>query len=284
MSTAVNIPNNYIISDNGTITAFVNGKPLSVAKDHPNYQKIVKCLSDKKYDELETLMNTGASVQQYVQGSGKAEVKAGQVFYDGKPIHNTLTRRIVQFMSENLPFEPMLRFLENLMQNPSKHSINELYTFLAHRNLPITEDGCFLAYKRVKQDYKDVYTGAVDNSVGQSLEMQRNEVDDDWRLECSSGFHVGAIEYVSNYYNTADSKIMIVKVNPKDAVSVPEENAFTKCRTCKYTVVGEMQGELVKPLYSTTNNSFSPVDNQDDEDDYPDYDEDDEDEGLSDEG
>lgn len=285
--------NASIVSDSGTILAIVNGKPHSFAKDHPNYERVKVALKEKNFDEVERLANTSKVLQEYMESvpGGAAEVKHGQVYYNGKAVNNTLTQRILALMAEGFPFEPMLRFMENLMSNPFRHSVAELYKFLSNRNLPITEDGCFLAYKRVRTDYKDVYSGTIDNSIGQSPEMRPNEVDENWRQECSSGFHVGAIEYVSSYYNVAESRIMIVKVNPKDVVSVPEENSFTKCRTCKYTVVGEMQQELVRPLYQTTQNSFSPVDapnsisqnhhddddEEEDDDDYPDFEDDDDD-------
>jgi hypothetical protein len=154
----------------------------------------------------------------------------------------------------------MLLFLDNLMKNPSRHSIEELYNFLVHRHLPITETGCFLAYKAVRMDYKDWYSNSVDNSIGQEPFMERNEVDDDWRVECSSGYHVGAIEYVDSYSKgfSDPSRIMIVEVNPMDVVSAPSNENFTKCRVCKYRVIGEMQGELLEHVYRTTRTSFEP--------------------------
>jgi len=56
---------------------------------------------------------------------------------------------------------------------------------------------------------------------------------------------------------------MIVKINPRDVVSVPEECNCEKLRTARYEVVGEYQGELRKPLYSA---SFNEDEYNDDED------------------
>jgi len=190
----------------------------------------------------------------------------------------------------------MLKFLDNLMQNTRCRAVKELYNFLVHRNLPITEDGCFLAYKSVQLDYLDWHSKSVNNTVGAVvLRMERNEVDDNWRTDCSSGYHVGAMEYVDNFHRH-DGHIMIVKVNPKDVVSVPEGEC-TKCRTCFYEVVGEMQEEeLVRSVYATTPNSYAPStpnsmvqddgdwpndiaddDNNDDNDSWDDDDDDDDD-------
>jgi hypothetical protein len=56
--------------------------------------------------------------------------------------------------------------------------VTELYGFLEKGNLPITNDGHFLAYKKVRKDYKDCHSGTMDNSIGQVVEMERNQVDD----------------------------------------------------------------------------------------------------------
>ena len=61
-------------------------------------------------------------------------------------------------MREGLPFEPLVKLFENLMKNISYQTRTQLYDFLEHKNLPITEDGCFLAYKAVNSDYKDKYS------------------------------------------------------------------------------------------------------------------------------
>jgi hypothetical protein len=75
------------------------------------------------------------------------------------------------------------------MENPSYRAVNELYGFLEKNRLPITPDGHFLAYKKVRDDYKDIHSGTMDNSVGKIVEMERNQVNDDKNQTCSSGLH-----------------------------------------------------------------------------------------------
>jgi hypothetical protein len=36
---------------------------------------------------------------------------------------------------------------------------------------------------------------------------------------------------------------MIVKANPKDIVSIPNDAGNQKCRTCRYEVIGELEGD-----------------------------------------
>jgi hypothetical protein len=128
--------------------------------------------------------------------------------------------------------------------------VQELYTFLEHKNLPITEDGCFLAYKAVTSDYKDKWTQQIDNSVGETVSMQRRKVNDDCGMGCSDGLHCGALEYVEGYRSEhSGDRVVIVKVNPKDVVSVPTDCECQKVRTCEYQVIADYEGPLESLLH-----------------------------------
>ena len=136
------------------------------------------------------------------------------------------------------------------MDNPSGRAVNELYGFLEHRALPITEDGCLLAYKSVREDWTDWWSGTIINKVGEKVSIGRNRVDDNCDMGCSYGLHAGTIDYVSGYHGTSGHTV-IVKINPKDVVSVPLDLDCAKIRVCSYEVVDVYEGELNKPVYST---------------------------------
>jgi len=249
----------------GNLTLVLNNKSYQVLPDHINYKMILEALPTATADELLEIVDVEKAVATF--SDGLVEIKNGQVTYEGEVVHGSISKRILEFMSKGLPFQPLVNFLNNLMDNPSMQSQKELYDFLEHEHLPITEDGCFLAYKAVRSDYKDKYRGVFDNSVGNICKMTRAKVDDDRSRGCSDGLHAGALNYVAGYGSLENGdKIVIVKINPKDVVSVPSDCNCEKLRTCEYLVVGEYQGELLKPLYSAT---FS-------EDEYAGYDDDDE--------
>jgi len=216
---------------------------------------------------------------------GLVEIKNGKVFFDGEEVHGSISKRILEFMSKGLPFQPLVNFLNNLMENPSMQSQKELYDFLEHQYLPVTEDGHFLAYKAVRSDYMDKYAGKFRNQVGDVCQMTRAKVDDNRSVGCSQGLHAGALNYVAGYGSLdAGDKIVIVKINPKDVVSVPNDCNCEKLRTCRYEVVGEYQGELLKPLYKSDFNEDSYNDDEEESlyDEYDDaywnsFDEDDDD-------
>ena len=238
----------FIQSGSGTITLLINKECHTVAIDHPNYYKILQSLEKRDADELLELIDVPTSVQNY--SDGKIKIQEGLFLYDGLELHTELTDRIMKMMIAGHPFKYMVNFLNNLMDNPSGRAVQEAYTFLENRSLPITEDGCFLAYKSVRNNWTDWYSGQFDNSVGKTVSIPRNRVDDNCEKGCSYGLHAGAIDYVNDYHgNDEGSHVVIVKINPKNVVSVPTDCDCTKIRVCEYEVVDVYEGELEEVLY-----------------------------------
>ncbi len=235
----------FIVTDSGVISAVIDGQVYNVDKTNINYENCKKALVDNDPKKFEHYANVAKSVVAF--SHGKVEIRDGIVYHGNKEVHNSCTRRLLQLMSEGFPFKHMLLFLENVKKNPSNRAVEELYTFLEHRNLPITENGTFLAYKRVRENWTDFHSGTVDYHLGNDVEIPRNEVDDNFNNGCSRGLHVGALSYVETF--GSDGHIIICEVHPQDVVSVPSECSFTKLRCCKLKVVSEFTGELTKALY-----------------------------------
>ena len=143
------------------------------------------------------------------------------------------------------------------MQNPSKRSVTELYGFLEKGNMPITPDGHFLAYKKVRADYRDCHTGTMDNSVGQIVEMERNFVDDDKDRTCSTGLHFCSRDYLNHF---GGERIMIVKVNPKDVVSIPSDYNDSKGRACRYEVISELEVDPAQAFNHSVQTNYDGYD------------------------
>jgi hypothetical protein len=183
-------------------------------------------------------------------------MKDGVIFYRGDQLHEIISDRIIEMIDSGFDYMPMLNFVERLYKNSSCRAIDELYTFLSHKSLPISTDGHFLAYKAVsvmnhdgemidlngnvlrRGDFVDKHTGkSFRNNVGDSPSMHRYKVNDNCNEGCSSGLHVGSIEYVKSYASSGD-KIVICKVDPANVVSVPLDSNHQKVRVCRYEVVG----------------------------------------------
>lgn len=230
----------YIVTGHG-INIVLKGKPYSMSSEDERYEKVVELIKSGADEE---------AVDDYVQGElrrvqkaieildGDVGIQSGMITYKDTPIHNALTDQMLRMLDEGFDLVPMAKFLNNLMQNPSKRAVDELYEFLQKGQLPITPDGHFLAYKAVRKDFKDIHSGTFDNSVGQKVSMPRNAVDDDKDRTCSTGLHFCSVEYLKSFART-DGHVMILKINPKDVVSIPSDYNATKGRTAAYEVVDE---------------------------------------------
>lgn len=261
-----NVKIDYVLTTKGVLNIAFNGKAHTVAKHEERFKRVAELceqatvvgLTDPEVDELTRLLNPSAAIKDSFSGAltgFKLEVIHGVVYKDGEPIHNAVTRKIQEFVAEDLPFGPLFRFLERLEANPSAESRAELYDFLDRTGLPITPDGCFLAYKGVTEDFKDCHTRTFDNSPGQVHELARDQVDPDRRRQCSYGFHVGAYPYASSFGRV----VVRVKVDPSDAVAVPLDHDAQKLRTRKYEVLDvydTSKGEMPKPLYGEKGEDF----------------------------
>lgn len=261
-----------LVSGDGTLTVVISGSPYTISTGHLNYVALLKAVKKNDAQEFLDNLNTQQSLQNFTQG--KAKLVDGKVYYNGKQIHNALSNKIVSLMRDGFEFAPMLRFLENLMDNPSSNSVDQLYKFLEHKNMPITEDGCFIAYKTVRSDFYSKAAGSLNllqgkansngniyNGLGETIECNRNEVDDRPGHHCSKGLHVGALSYAGpgGWYNNCSDVVVIVKVNPKDAVAVPNDHNFTKLRVSKYKVVSLYKEPLADGVCSDECGSLQPL-------------------------
>ena len=246
----------YILTDN-SLTVVVNGKAHTMDRTNPAFTQAVDALKDEDTDKLEQMFDTSKAVEDYIDGG--ITVQDGVVRYKEYEVHNHVVERILDFMRGGLPYKPLVKFLDKLMANPSSRAVNELYGFLEHKAMPLTPDGNFLAYKGVREDFSDWYSGKCSNQVGEELSMARNRVCDDAENGCSYGFHAGSLEYAKGYGNGGN--LMVVEINPADVVSVPNDCDCQKLRTCKYKVAALFERKLEEPLCDEYGN-------------YEDYDED----------
>ena len=238
----------YIISNRGVVNCVVAETTYTFDKNHPNYDKLVAYLENGNVEHFEASYDIASAIQHYCEGY--VDVKNGTLHWDGVEMPELFTDRIVQMKREGFNFEPMLNFLDNINDNPSDKAIVELFDFMQHEHLPITEDGSFLAYKAVDENFKDKWTGQLDNSVGSTVEIDRDEVDNNRDRGCSHGLHVGSHDYVKSYGDEdGGDQFLIVKVNPTDVVSVPTCSRYQKLRCCKYEVVALFTDPFDKSVY-----------------------------------
>jgi len=261
---------NWLVTD-GNITVNYDGETHIVKRTDPLADRLLKAVKENKFDEIPTLVSAAKRVESFSHGA--FTVKDGRVHVNGIVAAQVLSDKIVKFANEGLPFQPLLKFAEKLGQNPSYRAVNELYGFLEKNDHPITSDGNFIAFKRVRSDFKDIYSGTFDNSPGQVLEMPRNQVDEDCTRTCSNGFHVANWEYAHTQYGSktgTDDVMLEVEVNPADVVAVPVDYSNSKMRVSKYKVLGVVTTpfEPTELLRTSHDDQSYKIEDDEDHDEY----------------
>ena len=123
-------------------------------------------------------------------------------------------------------------FLQNVFENPFIDAVQEIYEYCKAMDFEITEDGCFLAYKYVNENLTSCHDGKTKHAIGEYTEVKK--FDTDRRNLCSNGLHFCSKSYLSSDNRT----IIVVKINPKDVVSIPTDYNYAKGRCRRYMMVG----------------------------------------------
>jgi hypothetical protein len=225
------------------ITIVVNNRPYTLAEGQLGYDDLRKAIKEKDWAKVPNLVSPKKVIVEYTNGGNITIQEGGVLCYKNVALNSGLTTRIMKMRKEGFDIQPMVNFLENVMLNPSTDSQTELFEFLDKNDLPITPDGHFLAYKKVRQDYKDCHSGKISNKVGDKPSMSRESVDADRRNECSVGLHFCSYSYLKNF---GGDRVMILKINPADVVSIPNDYDRAKGRCWQYEVIGEVEVEAAQ--------------------------------------
>lgn len=120
------------------------------------------------------------------------------------------------------------------------HSAEDLMDFIEKSELPLTNDGKIIGYKKVNQNndgkFVDVHSGSIAQQVGSHVWMDVDAVDPDRNKSCSHGLHVANLGYLSGF---SGNHTLIVLVDPANFIAVPHGET-NKARVCAYDIIGVM--------------------------------------------
>jgi ribosomal protein S17E len=257
----------YVLGSD-SITVYLKGQPYPINKQAHTYNMVLAAIKANDVPALERAINIKEGINSALTTASKSiRILNDKIFYEDREIQGLITARIFEVIRLGMDTSPMIKFLENLMQNPSKRAVDELFGFMEACTLPITPDGHFLAYKRINEDYMDIHSGTVLNKPAGKLtksdrailkgkqgkkqevtvkiidgvttvSMPRNLVDDDKNNTCSEGLHFCSYDYLQHFNG---ARVVVLKINPMDVSSVPVDYNNSKGRTCKYQVVDEIE-------------------------------------------
>lgn len=230
----------YTVTE-GNITILIDGSMNKIPRTHAGFVALSEHLKGKDHDAelIIQLLDKRSAMARL--SAGKVKVVGTTVFYNGEPLHSTLAHKMVMMMDEGFDGAPLAKFLDNIMSNPSERSRECLFDFITKFDAPITDDGCFVAFKGVRDNYMDCHSGKFDNSPGKLVQQDRDQCVEDPNVTCAAGLHVCASHYLDSFWT--NKRVIAVKVNPRDVVSVPYDYNYSKMRVCEYLVLGDIEDE-----------------------------------------
>src|ERR1041384_1633292 len=238
-----------IINTTGA-TIIIGTDSFTVRRDHISYPSIIEELNGNRDPvKLRSLLDVKEAINALTEGN--VIVKDDKLYVNGEEVSTGLATRIIALVKDNQNgiAKPLTAFLENLMANPSRRAVQGLYEWLEKSDLPITDDGYFIAWKIVGPDFLDLYSRTFDNSPGKVVEVNRNQVDEDPDRTCSHGLHFCSSGYLPHYGRAEGNKVVMVKVNPADVVAFPRDYNTAKGRACRYTVLQEVAPGEAAPTF-----------------------------------
>ena len=216
-----------------------------VGNDHPNYNRIKDAIAVGDYDAVADLADIRSAVKRWMSKGVEFALVDDLIALNGIPFSNAVTDKVLNMIDAGNSPDPLFNFLRKVRENPSATAQDELFLFCVANGFMIHEDGDLIAYKSVRGDYTDIHSGKFNNAVGQVNTMPRFQVDDDRTQTCSNGLHFASHEYASTWAGAIDGitrRLMVMKIHPRDVVSIPNDYNNQKGRCARYEVIGELGG------------------------------------------
>lgn len=257
-------------SDNegsGATVIFSDGTIQQVSQDNANFGRVVSILTGTPVDEIDEaelleLLIPALSVGKNLNRlSERVAFDGSNILFDGDVVADAIAEHILRIVKEGGnpdSYKALVAFMEKLYTNPSESSRNSLYDFIVRHNITIDPDGDFYAYKGVKADLGSVWegfgivdgvsmNGSLPNKPGSILEIPRSKVNADNAIGCGTGLHAGTYAYAEGW---ARGVLLLVKINPRDVVSVPSCSSYQKLRTCRYKVISQTTQQTKATTYT----------------------------------
>jgi len=273
-------------SDDGSSSAnivFPDGTTMEARDNHPNYKEVVNYLIglngdydvDEAQADLDDLVNIVSNIsERLTKVSDRVTTDGTNIYFDHDPVDSSVAEYLLKALQrdgfkvaveveeeelDELPdvtWRGIVAFMEKLYQNPSAESIDHLYSFIRRYDLTIRENGDFIAFKGVDNEFRSFHAGPgivngkkfpkshLENKPGNVVEIARSYVNTSREHGCSTGLHCGSFAYAKSF--SRGQKLVSVAVNPRDVVSVPEDCEFQKVRVSRYEVLSEMANDFTE--------------------------------------
>jgi hypothetical protein len=124
--------------------------------------------------------------------------------------------------------------------NKRGHNVQDVLRFMERGDLPLTDDGCIIAYKVLQSTtvdgvFVDCHTRKVEQRVGSFVTQSIDLITQD-KKQCGTGLHIARRAYLKGF---SGDIIVMVKIRPEDVIVVPP-NEPDKMRVKGYHILAKI--------------------------------------------
>ena len=199
----------------------------TIHSDDKNFEKIIEAVSQDNWELVYFYLSDKKLFKEYKHGDIFI-TEYGEVSVAGHPIFNEMAERLIEmaFTGEEISIMNKLSaFIERLYKNTNETIIDRVFTFMKANDIDITDDGCLVTWKGVRNDYFDIHSGTLDHSVGKTIEVEREKCTTDNDNGFGYGLHSCSRHYLDTFWTSAKSsqKILKMKIAPEDITSISKD-------------------------------------------------------------
>lgn len=233
--------------DSANITVVVDGEMFVADDQHPLFDEIVE-LAVGGDEGVTELFDASRRVAEHFENlSERVRVANSRIYVDQTEVEDAYTAQVVRFLEEDVDdWKPVVNFLEKVYSNTNEDIRENLSRWLDAERFTILANGNILGYRGLNPNYTSKHAGPgivngvavngnLDNSVGNTVEMDAAAVEHNPSVGCSVGLHVGTYEYAKSW--AGGGVVVSVEVDPRHVRSVPYECNGSKMRVSKYVVL-----------------------------------------------
>jgi hypothetical protein len=226
------------------ISVFYNDDVFDISKGEPRFSSVYRLINEEKFDEIPKFLNNKAIFDEIEKYEG-FENRNGILYIKDEPVPSMLGTHILEFYHGGFDISNLLNFWESLRKNTDQVIREDLFEYLKKEGITILPDGSFLSYRTVNEDFKDIWTKTVDNSIGTVVSMDREKVNANRNNSAGAGLHIATIKKAISFGNWTidnDVRLLAVKVRPEDVIvgiNLQSDEAYIRC--CEYKVLTEIK-------------------------------------------
>jgi hypothetical protein len=203
--------------------------------------------SDARFAEIENAIKQGDmgiveekvfAVEKSVEKTEIFKIDNGVIQVKGEDVVPAfIEKRLQEHAANGVEVKSLENFWNKLKQNPHVQNQETLLLFLEKNKFPLLQNGNFIGFKGLNENYTDKHSSKFDMSPGITRNWEADhpgrKIDYMFGRDChDSGYHVGSLSYSTNA--NSYGKTVEVEVDPRDVIYVSPNNTSWKIRVAEF--------------------------------------------------